>query len=58
MATTMRYGDYYFSPMPLLNYSVEYTYDSDDELLYKLTTYSLTGSLIVPSGEFSTMTTR
>ena len=57
MATTMRYGDYYFSPMPLLNYSVEYTYDADDELLYKLTTYSLTGSLIVPSGEFVTMMT-
>ena len=51
----MRYGDYYFSPMPLLNYSVEYTYDSDDELLYKMTTYSLTGSLLTPTGDFGDM---
>jgi len=51
----MYYGNYRFLPAPLMNYSVEHQYDDNNDLLYKITTYDLIGTLLFPSGDFTTM---
>jgi hypothetical protein len=51
----MFYGSYQFLPAPLMNRSINYTYDATDSLIFKEVVYSLTGTLITPSGNFNTM---
>ena len=51
----MYYGNYRFLPAPLMTYSVDHQYDDNDDLLFKITTYDLAGTLLFPSGDFTTM---
>lgn len=59
MATTaiMKYGQYRFLPAPLINKSVEYTYDAQSQLIFKQNTYQLGGYLLFPSGDFGELMT-
>lgn len=51
----MFYGSYQFLPAPLMNRTVSNAFDATDSLIYQEITYSLTGTLVIPSGNFNTM---
>lgn len=57
MSTTMFYGAYQFLPAPLMNKTIEYTYDAQG-LVFIGNTYTLNGYLLFPSGDFGEMMTR
>jgi hypothetical protein len=51
----MKYGGYQFLPAPLITYNVEHVNDEQEQLLFRNVTYTLTGTLLFPSGDFGVM---
>lgn len=57
MAASMYYGSYQFVPAPLMSKTVSYNVDAAGNTIYEEAAYSLTGTLVIPSGNFNTMMT-
>jgi hypothetical protein len=56
-STTMTYGNYTFSPVPLINITKDYTKAGDGTPIGTLFRLTLNGTLVVPSGEAGSIAT-